>query len=123
MNEMIGVNTEFDVDVDVRINPKQILRKTAETCGLCPPNQKSMIATIVAKGVSLFLGILFLVLRGKAKAEGRKCKSGVFLALSILFFAGAVTSQVQLPDDEDEDDLFDDDFDADFEVEPQTNLE
>jgi len=120
MNEL-NVMPEMDVDVDVRVNTKQVLKKAkeaAENFGFCPKNQKSMIATIVAKGVSLFLGILFLVLRGKAKAEGKVCKSRVFLALSVLFFVGVVTSQAQIGDSED--DLFDDDFDADFELESIT---
>ncbi|MCL2363256.1 MAG: hypothetical protein FWC71_01180 [Defluviitaleaceae bacterium] len=119
MNEL-NVVPEMDVDVDVRVNGKAILEKvqqTAASFGFCPKNQKSMIATIVVKGISLFLGILFLALRGKAKAEGKVCKSRVFLALSALFFVGVVTSSANIP--EEEDDFFDDDFDADFETESE----
>jgi len=119
MNELNATIEMPDVDVQVKVDPKQIIMKTAENFGFCPKNQKSMIATIIAKGVSLFLGILFMVLRGKAKAEGKTCKSRVYMVLSVLFFVGVVTSSAHIQDEED--DLFDDDFDADFEDEIETN--
>jgi hypothetical protein len=95
-------------------SPKEILLLVAEQCGFCPKNKNSTIATIVAKGVNLFLGILFLVLRNKAKADGKVCKANIYLSLSVLFFVGILTSRADIEDDEE---AITEAFDADFEDE------
>ena len=114
-------NLEDAEETKIAVNPKEILMEVATGLGFLPDKNDSkctasMIATIAAKGVSLLLGILFWVLRGKAKLEGKTCKSRVFLALSILFFIGVLTSRAVLGElNGADDELFDEDFEEEFE--------
>jgi|GEM_PF-1623446 len=103
---------EFEEDVEIHFGSNEQLRQVAEVLGFCPKTQKDLIATIVAKGISLFLGILFWVLRSKAINDGKVCKSRIFLGLSLLFFVGVLTSRVETGDEED--DEFDEEFEEEF---------
>ena len=110
--------------MDETKDPKEIMLKVAALFGFCPKDKEAMINTIVAKGVSLFLGILFCVLRSKAKADGKVGKSRVFLVLSILFFVGVIVNRVDnvnivtiggLGDNEGETEVFDAEFEDELE--------
>jgi predicted acetyltransferase len=82
---------------------KEMLGLVAQKLGFSCVNRKSVIATIIAKSVSLLLGILFVVLRNKAKANGQNCKKNIFTVLAVIFFVGVLTNNAQIPDEDDED--------------------
>ncbi|MCL2498890.1 MAG: hypothetical protein FWE90_00975 [Defluviitaleaceae bacterium] len=78
---------------------KEMMCKVASVFGFTCANKKSVIGTIIAKAVSLLLAILFTVLRSKAKADGKVCKKRVYTVLAVLFYAGVLTSRVEIYDE------------------------
>jgi putative exporter of polyketide antibiotics len=80
------------------MNIKRIEAKLEKHLGYKINLKMSLAGTLVAKVVSLLFALLFMKLRGTAKANGKVCKSRIFLALAVLFFIGVFTNTALVPD-------------------------
>ena len=68
------------------------VKSLAKQFGFCPEDKADLAKNIAVKLVNLGLGILFVVLRNKMKASGKKGLKYLFTFLAFSCFVGVITS-------------------------------